>query len=720
MRKASVLLALCLACACSAAIGQSPSSGALSLPGEPLIGAAWYPEQWPEHRWDADLALMHAAGLNVVRVGEFAWSSEEQREGIYDFDWLERAIRLAQKHHIRVILGTPTDAPPAWLTSKYPDTLRVDANGKRAQHGGRRQFSYSSPRYRRFCRDIVTRLAKRFGHDPDVIGWQIGNEYTDESFDLSAQEQFHQWLKKRYGTLAALNHDWATAYWSQTYDKWSEIPLIDARGNPGLMLAHRRFVTATWVSFQRVQIQAIRRWSDPRQFVTTNLGGLGWSDHFDHYRICAPLTFASWDDYVGEGHLHAMRNAAMHDFVRGWKRKNFLVMETQPGFVNWAPVNNSLYRGETRAMAWQAIGHGAEGVLYWQWRDALNGQEQYHGAIVGADGTPLPIYPEIRQTAEEFHRAESALAGTAPRSQVAIVLTYDSRWAIDFQPHTVRYNQLQVLLDFYRPLLKAVQSVDIVEASAPLGHYKLVIAPALNVLPPKLATHLLDYAKQGGYLLLGPRSGMKDGHNELDPHRQPGPLVPALGGRVEQFYALLHPVSVQGLFGAGSADIWAEQLSTRDASTHVLLRYGQDNGWLQGKPAMIERSIGRGALAYLGALLGPKLMQSTIAALAEKAGVRAAFGPLPDGVEICRRVGSSKEVVFVLINHRESDAQVQIPKGMRIVLGDVAARTNGAVVLPPQGVLLLQSSRNGSHSSEADKVANSVGDPTLTRFANPE
>lgn len=686
----ALLAALWLCCLSSAAIAQSAAPGALDLPNQPLIGAAWYPEQWPEQRWDADLTLMQDAGLNVVRVGEFAWSRMEPREGVYDFAWLDRAIRLAAQHHIAVILGTPTDAPPAWLTAKYPDTLRVDANGRRAEHGGRRQFSYSSPRYRIFCRDIAARLAERYGHNPNVIGWQIGNEYTDESYDASARRQFHRWLAARYGSIDTLNRDWVTAYWSQTYDNWDEVPLNDAPGNPGLMLAHRRFVTATWVSFQQVQIDAIRRWADARQFITTNLGGLGWSDHFDHYRICDPLTFAAWDDYVGEGHLDVPRNAAMHDFVRGWKRKNFLVMETQPGFVNWAPVNNALARGETRAMAWQAIGHGAEGVLYWQWRDALNGQEEYHGALVGADGTPLPIYPEIRQTAQEFHRAQAALAGTAPSSQVAILLTYDSRWAIDFQPHTNRYDELKVLLDFYRPLEQRAQSVDIVEATAPLDRYKLVIAPALNVLSPQLAAHLLDYVRQGGTLLLGPRSGMKDEENALNPQRQPGPLVDPLGGRVEQFYALLGPVAVSGDYGQGTADIWAEQLSIRNAATQAMLRYGAGNGWLDGQPAMIERPIGKGTMAYLGALLDAKLMQSTIDALAARAGVKEVFGPLPADVEVCRRIGEGREV-FVLINHGESAARVSVPAGLRILLGDASqAGNDGSITLPAQGVVLLQ------------------------------
>ncbi|HLI04403.1 MAG TPA: beta-galactosidase [Terracidiphilus sp.] len=671
------------------AAAQPSARGALNLPDEPLVGAAWYPEQWPEQRWDADLTLMQQAGFNVVRVGEFAWSRMEPREGVYDFDWLERAVRLAERHRIYVILGTPTDAPPAWLTEKYPDTLRVDAGGRRAEHGGRRQFSYSSPRYRIFCRQIAARLAARFGHDPDVIGWQIGNEYTDESYDAAAREQFHAWLRARYGTLDALNRAWTTAYWSQTYDNWNEIPLNDAPGNPGLMLAHRRFVTATWLSFQQVQIDAVRPRIDPRQFITTNIGGLGWSDHFDHYRISEPLTLAAWDDYVGEGHLDAMRNAAMHDFVRGWKRRNFLVMETQPGFVNWAKVNNSLDKGETRAMAWQAIGHGAEGVIYWQWRDALNGQEQYHGAIVGPDGTPLPIYPEIRQTAEEFHRAQAVLAGTAPVSDVAIVLTYDSRWALDFQPHTDRYDQLQVLLDFYRPLAQIAQSVDIVEASAPLNGYKLVIAPALNVLPPQLAQHLLEYVRQGGVLLLGPRSGMKDENNSLNVQRQPGPLVDALGGRVEQFYALENPVRVSGEFGSGAADIWAEMLSTRDSATAVPLHYGAGNDWLQNQPAMLERHIGKGALAYLGALLDPKLMRAAVAALAAEAGVQPVFGTLPDGVEVCRRIGAGRDV-FVIINHGRADAELHLPERMRIVLGDAREGPARAdVLLPAQGVMVV-------------------------------
>jgi beta-galactosidase len=654
-----------------------------------LLGAAWYPEQWPEARWESDLRLMEEAHLHVVRVGEFAWSTMEPAEGRYELDWLERAIRLAEKHHIAVVLGTPTDAPPAWLTRVYPETLRVDATGRVAEHGGRRQFNYANPRYRVFCSEIAGELARRFGHDRNVIGWQIGNEYADESFDPETRRAFQAWLERRYGTLEALNRDWATAYWSQTYDRWDEIPLPTGGGNPGLLLEHRHFVGDTWRGFQQAQIEAIHKYADPRQFITTNLGGLGWSDNFDHYLINRDLDVAAWDDYVGQGHLNAARNAFMHDFVRGWKRANFWVMETQPGVVNWAPVNTMLDRGETRAMAWQAIGHGADAVLYWQWRSALNGQEQYHGALVGPDGEPLPIYEEVREEGQEFEKASAALAGTVPAAQVALLHSYDGRWAIDFQLHNSAYDQLEVLLGYYRPLRAERLTVDVVDADAPLDGYKLVLVPSLNVISATLAERLTEYVRQGGHLLMGPRSGMKDEHNALNVERQPGPLATTLGGRVEQFYALDASVPVSGKMGEGTASVWAEQLSMRNAA-EALLRYGKANGWLDGQPAMISRPLGKGRISYLGAVLDPELMRRVVEWATQDAGVKAEFEALPEDVEVCRRTGS-RHSVFVLIRHGGHGAKtetVTLPAAMRDVLHD--GRLIDKVTLEPEGVAVLE------------------------------
>ena len=654
------------------------------IPGQNaiLMGVAWYPEQWPESRWEEDLRLMEAANLKVVRIAEFAWSRMEPSEGHYDFDWLERAIDVAAKHHIVSVLGTPTAAPPAWLTQKYPDTLRVEPDGQRVTHGNRVQGSATSPRYLAFCRRIAEQMAIRFGHNPNVVGWQIDNEYSVMSYDDVARQQFQDWLKAKYKTLDNLNTHWTTSYWSQTYDNWGEIPIPVGGHNPGLMLDWKRFFTYAWTSYQQNQIDVIRKHAEPRQFITSNF--MGFFDGFDHYTITEPLTFASWDDYVGRGHVDPAYNGLTHDLTRGFKRQNFWVMETQPGAVNWAPVNNFLNRGEARAMAWQAIGHGADDVSYWQWRSALNGQEEMHGVLVGPDGTPVPFYEEVSQTAREFANVEAAFRDTQPVSEVALLYSYDSHWAIQFQKHTQKYDDIGLLKSYYRALRQLSQSVDVVSPYAPLNAYKLVVAPNLNVLPKDLASHLEEYVRNGGHLVLGPRSGMKNEFNALLPQRQPGFLVDALGARVEQYYALEKDFPVSGAWGDGQASIWAEQLRSQAPGEEVLLKYGKSNGWLDEQPAVITRTCGKGRITYIGAVLDDKLMASAAEWMTQKSGVMPVFGPVPEGVEVSRRVGPGKQV-FILINFAQENRRVTLPRAMKLLLD---GKRTDSVDLPPYGVAI--------------------------------
>lgn len=684
---------------------SAPSQKPYATPDAPLLGAAWYPEQWPESRWDIDLTLMEHAHFDVVRVGEFAWSAMEPSEGHYNFAWLDRAIAAAGRHHIRVVLGTPSDAPPAWLTRKYPQTLRVDENGVRAQHGNRRQFNYANPLYRHLCAEIVAQMGRRYGHNSNVIGWQIGNEFTDESFDPATRAQFQQFLRNKYKALDNLNTHWTTAYWSQTYTAWSQIPLPTRGGNPGLLLDHKHFVTATWRSFQRNQIDVLRPLIASSQFITTNIGGLAWSDNWDHYALTADLDLASWDDYVGQGHLDAPKNALLNDFARGWRRQNFWIMETQPGSVNWAPINNALAPGETRALAWQAIGHGADAILYWQWRSALNGQEQYHGAIVGPDGEPNPIYSEIQQLGADFVNTRAALAGTTPHASIAILHTYDSRWAIDFQPHTRLYDQQQVMLRFYKPLEQISESngeaIDIVDPTrGPLTQYKLIVAPSLNVISESMAATLLAYVQQGGHLLLGPRSGMKDRFNSLNPQRQPGPLVPALGAEVEQYYALDRTLSLSvpsnsllsSIPNSASADTWAEQLQPFAQKIRTDLLYIDPGGWLAHQPAMVTRSIGRGTLSYLGTLPDAATLSAILQRLAQNAGINSS-STIPDGLEVCERQSpNGSHRVLIIVNHNNTRQSITFPSHYRNLLGSQSSSTsNTTFELAPQGIAVLVS-----------------------------
>lgn len=680
MRFVSLLLAAALA-------GPIAFAQATQYSDKPpiLLGASWYPEQWPESQWDPDLAQMEAAHIHVVRVGEFAWSTMEPTEGQYNFDWLERAIALAAKHHICVVLGTPTASPPAWLTEKYPETLRVDENGRRDEHGNRQQFSFADKKYRELAHDIAERMAERFGHNPNVVGWQLDNEYANPSFDPEAKAQFHAWLKQKYGTIDNLNFHWATAYWSQTYNDFDQIPVREDNENPALLLEWKRFASDAWKSYSLNQISVIRPHADPRQFITTNT--MGWFDGFDEYTVNSVLDIAAWDDYIDADTYDYDANGATHDLTRGYKGKNYWVMETEPAFVNWRNTNNPLLKGQVRDMAWQAIGHGADTVEYWQWRANRNGQEQYHGVLAGIDSKPVPVYAEVQQVGEEFNKAGAALAGTSPHAEVAIVQSYDSRWAIQFQRHSERFDVVRELLAFYRPLRDQAQAVDIVSPDAPLDGYKVVVAPALNVLPQNIADRLVAYVKQGGHLVLGPRTGMKDEYDALNPQRQPGPLVDLLGGSVTQFYALDAGVPVGGKPGAGTADIWAETLSSASPDTNVLLRYGASNGWLDYQAAVLEREVGKGSITYIGAWLDPELMSGLTTSWLRRAGVQPIVPNTPEGVEVCERTGAGK-TVLILINHSTEPKHIALPGEMTDLLAADGGRVS-SVDLPKYGVAVL-------------------------------
>jgi beta-galactosidase len=649
-----------------------------------LLGAAWYPEQWPESRWNTDLQLMEAAHINFVRVGEFAWSTLEPSEGNYQLDWLDHAIRAAEKHHIAVVIGTPSAAPPAWLTTKYPETLRTKENGRKDGHGNRQQFDWSDPKYRELARNIASKMAERFGHDPNVIGWQIDNEYANESYGDATQARFQDWLREKYKTLENLNTRWTTSYWSETYQDWHQIPIEEVSGNPGLLLNWKQFVSDTWRSYQKSQIDAIRAYADRRQIITTNM--MGWFDAYDHYTVSQDLDFASWDDYVGSGQLDLVRNGAAHDLTRGFLRKNFWVMETQPGSVNWSPDNNALNKGEVRAMAWHDVGHGAEAVEYWQWRSALNGQEQYHGVLVGPDGNPVPLYDEVKQIGAEFEKASPVLAGTTVESQVAVLQDYNSRWAINWQRHNKAFDPLTSLLSFYGPLRALARSVDVVADTAPLGNYKLVVAPALNVLTPAAAANLEAYVRGGGHLVLGQRSGMKDEDNSLYTQRQPGPLADLLGARVEQWYALDTTVPLEGVWGNGQNTIWAEQIGIKSPETQVLMRYGKSNGWLDGQPAAVTRKVGKGSITYIGAALDATTMKAAAQWMMTEAGVQAIMPDLPSDIDLSIRSGNGRRV-FILTNYGTQPQTITLPHSMTDVL---AGGTVSTVTLQQYGVAVLR------------------------------
>jgi beta-galactosidase len=229
-------------------------------------------------------------------------------------------------------------------------------------------------------------------------------------------------------------------------------------------------------------------------------------------------------------------------------------------------------------------------------------------------------------------------------------------------------------------------SVDIVSPTADLSQYKLVVAPGLNVISDAVAKNLISYVQNGGNLVLGQRSGMKDDDNALQPERQPGPLAELLGGRVDQFYALLNPVPVSGAWGSGDTKVWSELLSVKNAETKVLMTYGKSNGWLDGQPAAITRKVGRGSITYIGAALNDGQIAAAAKWMISMSGVQAPFGELPKGIDLYERQGAGKDV-WILINFGDAPQTVALPEGFTDVL---AGGSTSSVTLKRFDVVVLE------------------------------
>ncbi|OGO26358.1 MAG: hypothetical protein A2136_05275 [Chloroflexi bacterium RBG_16_54_11] len=622
------------------------------------FGAAFYPEHWPVERWDEDIRLMQEAGVNVVRMAEFAWSSMQPTAGEFNFSWLELAVEKLAASGIASVLGTPTAAPPAWLVAQHPDLLAVTETGQPVQFGNRCHYCIYSPDLHSASTRIVQAMAERFGSNPNVIGWQVDNEFNRICYCDRCRRLFHQFLADKYSSLDELNRRWTTAYWSQTYSAWEQIPLPIGPHHPSLMLEFKHFITASYRKFQRLQLEAMRPHLRTGAWTTHNF--MGWFAGYDHYAMAADLNRASWDWYVGSGHHDFLASGAMHDLVRGFKRREFWLIETQPGNVNWHPVNNSLDKREALAMAWHAIAHGAGGILYWQWRSALGGQEQYHGTLIDQSGQPRPFYEDTQLLGRQIGAVSGLLAGSRTNARVALLNSYDSRWSIEFQRHHADFDYVAHLNHYYRALGVNNINIDIISADETLEGYKLVIAPALLILNDNRLANLTDFVKKGGHLVLTIRTGMKDECNALLPCRQPGPLAELSGVEVEDYYALDKPVPINGKWLNGASKLWAERLRLLDSQNAIPISfYGKSNGWLDGQVALVAHPFGKGMVYTVGAYLDEAAQQVFIDHVLQMAGIRVT--KTEKDVEAITRLGLGGRSVLIVINHAAEERNFTLP-----------------------------------------------------------
>ena len=608
------------------------------LPTTFSLGVCYYPEQWPRDRWEIYATRMRELGLSFVRIAEFAWSRIEPAPEQWQWEWLDEAITTLEAQDLGVILGTPTGAPPPWLIAHHPEILPVDAHGHTRAAGSRKHYDHASPVYREHARRIAQAMVERYGQHDAVIGWQIDNEWGESdstwSYGPASREAFRGWLANRYGSVQALNEAWGGAFWSQEYSDWSEIQppnLTMNEPNPSHILDFRRFCSDAIAEFQAIQAEVIRTGS-PGRFITHNY--MGHFGEFDHYRNAEGIDVVSWDSYptgqVDKDVLpeldadywartgHPDITSMNHDLMRGLKpTAPLLVMEQQAGQINWSAFNSLPADGAVGLWTVQAWAHGCSGVSYFRWRASVAGQEIMHSGLLRHDES------WDRGGVEVANLAISGAALEPIAAPVVLLHDYESLWISDAQPHAAHWSYWKQFTLFYSVLRRLGVDVDIRHPDADLTGYRVIVAPALQIVDTDRAARLAA-SIDGAAFVAGPRTGFRDGTGQAHPDGQPGPLRSLLGYSLLNVDALRPEMTVQ--VDDEEVMIWAESYDP----VHAEAMFAYDDGPLEGQAAVVRK----GRAFSIGAF-SPILIGRVLALVLTEASIRVT--PLDDGLRVSRR-----------------------------------------------------------------------------------
>lgn len=644
------------------------------------IGAFYYPEQWPQQQWSRDLNNIARLGFDFTHFGEFAWTYFEPEEGRFDFAWLDQAIDLAHRAGLKIILCTPSAAVPSWMGDRYPEVYRVDENGKQHEHGIRADLSLANPRYQAFVNRIVRALGERYGQDKRIWGWQLDNEPGSfPDYSPSAQQAFRTWLKRRYGTVDALNATWAGSFWSTRYGHFDEVRLpnptlaAEDKLSPHALLDLARFQADTTAQFLDGQATLLRQYTRG-QWITTNYTNV--TTGTDPRRAKA-LDFSTFTLYpvaganVLGGDSYKLGNPARLMEAIGYYGslgKRFGLMELQPGQVNWSEVTPQPGVGAIRMWMWHAYAGGVSLLGTYRYRHPLRGSEMYHEGIVGTDGVTLSrTGKEFTDTLREISQfSAGAQARTAPAKMAArrtgLLWSHDVYWDLEIQRQTSKW-QTWPHRNLYSQAIKSTGApLQLVGEADDFSVYPFLVAPAYQMVSPELVQKWRRYVERGGHLVLTPRTGHKDASGHFPETRFGGLVAELIGADIEAFDVLPGNVTATVKMGdtAHAWQRWADLLVPR-AGTEVLARHA--GGDHDGKAAAVTRTLGRGSVTYIGVWTDEGALERTLVReVYRRAGV--AIEDLPPGTYLEWRDGR-----YVAVNYNPRETRLSLPQGAKILLG---------------------------------------------------
>ncbi|GAA3689084.1 beta-galactosidase [Nonomuraea antimicrobica] len=668
-----------------------PANVVARFGGEPVaFGGDYNPEQWDESVWHEDVRLMREAGVNLVTVGVFAWSTLQPEPDRWNFGWLDRVLDLLHANDVAVDLATATASPPPWLTTRFPEVLPVDRHGRTMSQGGRQAWSPSSRVYREHSLALVEQMAARYGEHPALALWHVSNELGGHNSRCYGEESavaFRAWLRERYrDSLDDLNAAWTTAAWSQTYSAWEEIQpprLTFTDSNPTQVLDFDRFSSDRLREQLRAEIAVLRRVT-PAVPITTNMVLFDAGKNMDYSSWTADLDLVASDHYLRPARDAHVELSFSADRARGLsKGGRWLLMETATGATSWRPVNPAKRTGQLRRDVFAHVARGSDGICFFQWRAARAGAERFHSAMLPHAGAESRKFLEVAALGAELRSCAEVL-GTRVVADCALLFSEEAWWAAERESHPHNgLSYMESALGWYRSLWELGVTADVVPPSADLSGYRLIVVPLLYLVSDRDAAAVAAAADAGATVIVTYFSGIVDPLDRVRLGGYPGAFRELLGVRVEEFAPMAEgdpeEVEIDGVTGRARISTWHERIDLTDAVAEA--RYL--GGDFAGAPAVTRAARGTGAAWYVGVELPADARARLLAAITDRpvTGSQA-------GIEVVTRRSADREYAF-LINHGDREATVP-GSGTDLLDGSVH---EGRITVPAGGVRVVGSAR---------------------------
>lgn len=660
-----------------------------------VYGGDYNPEQWGEDIWEEDMRLFTLAGIDIVTLNVFNWALLQPNEYTYNFEKLDKIMKLVKTHGLKVCLATSTAAHPAWMAKKYPDILRTDFNGIKRKFGGRHNSCPNSATYRKFSVALANELANRYKNYDNIVAWHISNEFGGECFCENCEKAFRLWLKNKYKTLEELNRAWNTSFWGHTFYDWDEIVLPNMLSEhfeyqrtmfQGISLDYRRFNSDSMLECYKAEYNVIKSIT-PDIPITTNL--MGFYKQLDYQKWAKYMDFVSWDSYpANDASIASM--ALNHDLMRGLKGgMPFALMEQTPSVTNWLPYNSLKRPNVMRLWSYKAIAHGSDTVMFFQMRRSIGACEKFHGAVIDHVGNEnTRVFREVAALGEELKQLGDKILGSRLDSEVAILFDWDNWWAVEYSAGpSCELKYIDEVLKYYTALHERNISVDIISVDDELNKYKIVIAPILYMIKGNYDEKIREYVHKGGTFITTFFSGIVNENDLVVTGGYPGKLRDIMGIWVEEIDAL--PKGTENTFTFDNIKYPATLLCDimHLEGAEALSFYESD--FYQNTPCITKNCFGDGFAYYVGTRSDSKFYNEFLKTICNERNIKPVW-ETPHDVEVTKRMKDGRSYTF-LLNHSNEIKTIYSENSYVDLLSRITYQKGQEIILKGKEVLILES-----------------------------